>query len=117
MQDPPEVHRESDLKKYGRKIARQVKKLGENHEPKPDFKSLRKLSINDKKMLAIRGLGISTRIANGLEDRGILFVGQLLSVSYEEILAIPNQGDKTVSQLAEILDEIGLLDLWDFGVE
>src|ERR1051326_8727737 len=52
--------------------------------------------------------GLPVRIVNTLEKRGIFLVQDLLRQSRETLLEISNFGDKTLSELTEAIQGMGL---------
>ena len=52
--------------------------------------------------------GLSVRIVNTLEDRGILTVGQLAARSRDELLAIDNFGEQTLNDCCLLIDGLGI---------
>jgi DNA-directed RNA polymerase subunit alpha len=53
--------------------------------------------------MPLEELGLSVRAYNGLKRNNITTVGQVLSMSDEDLLSIRNLGDKGLKQLAERL--------------
>jgi DNA-directed RNA polymerase alpha subunit/superfamily II DNA or RNA helicase len=56
----------------------------------------------------IDGLELSERSKNALQNAGILFVYQLVSKSEGKILKLENIGPKSLNEIREVLDELGL---------
>ncbi|MBU0767405.1 DNA-directed RNA polymerase subunit alpha [Patescibacteria group bacterium] len=61
----------------------------------------------DKVEMFTDELGLSPRNVNLLEKRGILTVKDLLKYTRDQLLAIPNFGDKSVDEVYKKLEEIG----------
>ncbi|MFQ5933612.1 MAG: DNA-directed RNA polymerase subunit alpha C-terminal domain-containing protein, partial [Dehalococcoidia bacterium] len=59
--------------------------------------------------LPIENLGLTARTLNCLKRAGINKVGEVLETSKEELLAIRNFGEKSLTELHEALDAKGLL--------
>ena len=51
---------------------------------------------------------LSVRVVNVLEERGIIFAGQLLTQKYADLIEIPNLGEKTLREVRAALKRIGL---------
>jgi len=52
-------------------------------------------------------IGLAVRTTNCLEDRGIFTVDDLLRCTREDLLSIPNFGDKTLEEVYRALEAIG----------
>ena len=63
----------------------------------------------DQYNMPIENLGLSARTLNCLKRANINRVGEVLETSQEELLAIRNFGEKSLSELDEALDAKGLL--------
>ncbi len=121
MIDPLEVKNADEqlaaLKIYGREVARTfaaIRRRG-GTEPEIDFAELKKLTLAEKKDLALCELGVATRTVNSLENsKNILYIGQLLEISYLDVAAIPNCGVATIRNLLGVLRKLDLLDQWDY---
>ena len=57
--------------------------------------------------LHLSEIGLSVRTTNALEERGIFTVLQLLSTRQENLLEIPNFGDKTLVEVFKALRNLG----------
>lgn len=53
-------------------------------------------------------MDLSIRPHNCLKKANIIYVGELIQKSYEEIRAIPNMGRISTDQIKEVLGEMGL---------
>ena len=75
--------------------------------------------VDDAKMkkrlqMSTTQLGLPVRTTNCLDDYGITTVGDLLKCSREELLRVPNFGEKT---LEEVLKALEKLDFYREGME
>ncbi len=52
-------------------------------------------------------IGLSVRTTNCLEERGIFTVEDLLNSTPQELLSIPNFGEKTLEEVYKALEAIG----------
>ncbi len=57
--------------------------------------------------LYLEELGLNSRTLNSLKRASLNSVGEVLENSVEELLAVPNFGQKALEELAEKLDELG----------
>ncbi|GHT32408.1 DNA-directed RNA polymerase subunit alpha [Planctomycetales bacterium] len=57
--------------------------------------------------LSIAELGLSVRTTNGLDEQGISTIGGLLSRRREDLLKIPNFGEKTIEDIYNALEKLG----------
>ncbi|MDR1958985.1 MAG: hypothetical protein LBQ54_08075 [Planctomycetaceae bacterium] len=62
---------------------------------------LQKLEMNTSE------IGLSVRTTNCLEDQGIFTVKALLQCTREDLLTIPNFGEKTLEEVYAALERIG----------
>lgn len=53
-------------------------------------------------------LDLSVRSANVLQNKGIEYIWQLVSMTEEEVLKAKNSGRKTLNEIKELLEEINL---------
>jgi DNA-directed RNA polymerase alpha subunit len=67
------------------------------------FDAISKAADEDHSVFCLEQLGVPHRVANLLYDRGVKSVADLVSMSQEQILAIPNFGK---SQLKAVLDAL-----------
>lgn len=109
--EEPSVYSEDELRTYGKEVAARVEKYGDT-EPKPDFTKIRKMSIQQRKQLPIRALGLQTRTINMLENCDVFYVWQLLERNSNFFLRLPNVGEKTILEIKIGLKNIGLKKLW-----
>ena len=75
------------------------------HEIVPSFLGDDEITYQD---IAIEQLGLSNRAYNCLKREGISFLSELLPLTYEEIKAWNNVGEKTVTQIIEKRDSYPL---------
>jgi len=54
-------------------------------------------------------LNLAVRTINGLEEAGILIVGDLLKCTPEQVLDLPNLAEKTLATIYAALEEIGFV--------
>ena len=54
-------------------------------------------------------LGLSVRTTNCLDEHGIATVGDLLKCKRDELLAIPNFGEKTLEEVYQALERVGFV--------
>lgn len=66
------------------------------------------LSESTKEFFHINSLGLTTRTTNALTDEGIKSVKDLVTKTEEELLKIPNLGEKSLAEIKEVLGEINL---------
>lgn len=52
------------------------------------------------------------RIVNMFENAGVLIMSDLVALSIEELLALPNFGEKTFKEVADITRSLGLSTTW-----
>ncbi len=62
---------------------------------------------DDRLGLSLAEIGLIVRTVNILEDEGIFTVEDLLTATREELLKIPNLGEKTLETIYEALAKIG----------
>lgn len=80
---------------------------------KIDCEVLKKLPLAEKKNLALLEIGLSIRTANGLDKRfQALFVGKLLQIEPAHVKEQKNFGKKTIAEIYNCLDAIGVVELW-----
>ncbi|MBU2213298.1 hypothetical protein KKC44_03075 [Patescibacteria group bacterium] len=61
----------------------------------------------EKVKMPIAELGMSVRTTNFLEEKGIHTVGVLLNCTRDQILSIPNFGEKGLVEIYKALEGIG----------
>lgn len=59
--------------------------------------------------------GLTVRVINTLEEAGVLLVGELMAKTSEELLGVPNLGDKTLNEVGKALKAMGLSPPWYSG--
>jgi DNA-directed RNA polymerase subunit alpha len=57
---------------------------------------------------AIAELGLDVRTTNGLEAIGVLYVNELVLLTRDDLMSIPNFGKKSVDRIVNLLAENGL---------
>ncbi len=62
---------------------------------------------DDRLDLSLAEIGVAVRTVNCLEEYGIFTVGDLLGNKPEELLTIPNLGEKTLETIYVALEGIG----------
>jgi DNA-directed RNA polymerase subunit alpha len=62
---------------------------------------------DDRLELSLAEIGVAVRTVNCLEDQGIFTVADLLERTPEQLLAIPNLGEKTLETIYLALEKIG----------
>lgn len=65
-------------------------------------------SVNPVFMKPIRELDLQNRSINSLEAAGIGYLGDLVQMTETELTAVKNFGKKSLSEVKELLDEMGL---------
>lgn len=71
----------------------------------PSYKE--NLKLQKRLNLSIVELGLSPRATSCMEEFGISTIGHLLRYRREELLAIPNFGEKTLSEVYQALTRMG----------
>ncbi len=71
--------------------------------PGTDFRQ----TMEDKLQMSTAQIGLSVRTTNCLEERGIFSVEDLLNSTRDELLSIPNFGEKTLEEVLGALARIG----------
>ncbi len=66
-----------------------------------------KQSLNDKLEMSTAEIGLSVRTTNCLEERGIFTVNDLLRCTPDDLLDIPNFGEKTLEEVYRALEGAG----------
>jgi DNA-directed RNA polymerase subunit alpha len=66
------------------------------------------LTFNRTFLLKVEELELSVRSANCLKNEDILYIGDLVQKTENEMLKIPNFGRKSLNEIKEVLDCIGL---------
>jgi DNA-directed RNA polymerase alpha subunit len=58
--------------------------------------------------MSLADTGLKVRVINNLEDQGILDVQTLAAQTREDLLAIENFGEKTLTEVCEVIDRLGI---------
>ena len=58
--------------------------------------------------ISIAELGLDVRTTNGLEAIGVLYVRELVVLTRDDLMKVPNFGDKSVDRIVKMLAEKGL---------
>ncbi len=61
----------------------------------------------EKLEMSTAEIGLSVRTTNCLEDRGIFTVNDLLHCTRDDLLSIPNFGEKTLEEVYRALEGVG----------
>ena len=64
-------------------------------------------TLEKKLELSTAELGLSVRTTNCLDEQGICTVGDLLACKREDLLTIPNFGEKTLEEVYLALEKLG----------
>ncbi len=74
----------------------------------PINKSLLKENEIEKKLqMSTAEIGLPVRTTNCLDEQGISTVGELLRCTREDLLAVPNFGEKTLEEVYKALEKLG----------
>lgn len=74
----------------------------------PLNRTLAKEQELEKKLeLSTAEMGLPVRTTNCLDEQGISTVGDLLRCSREDLLAVPNFGEKTLEEVYKALEKLG----------
>lgn len=68
---------------------------------------LEEKQLEKKLGLSTSELALSVRTTNCLDEHGIATIGDLLRCSREELLGIPNFGEKTLEDVYKSLEKLG----------
>ena len=74
-----------------------------------DPRIIRYKEKQEKLAMSLAEIGLSVRTTNCLDEQGICTVGQLLAREREELLSIPNFGEKTLSEVFAALEKLGFV--------
>lgn len=64
-------------------------------------------NLKDRLEMSTAEIGLAVRTTNCLEEKGIFTVHDLLNCSPEDLLSIPNFGEKTLDEVYRALEEMG----------
>ena len=77
-------------------------------EIEQDVSSHDKLSFNPNLLKKVEELELSVRSANCLKNDNIIYIGDLVQKSEQEMLRTPNFGRKSLNEIKEVLSQMGL---------
>ncbi|MGL6196006.1 MAG: DNA-directed RNA polymerase subunit alpha C-terminal domain-containing protein [Thermoguttaceae bacterium] len=63
--------------------------------------------IERKLRLSITEMGLPVRTTNCLDEQGISTIGDLLNCTRDDLLAVPNFGEKTLEDVYTALEKLG----------
>jgi DNA-directed RNA polymerase subunit alpha len=109
--------RPEDAVAYGSKILKDQLSIfinfDESLEPEIVEPIIEKEKINDNLYRTVDELELSVRSANCLQNAGIKYIGELVQKTEAEMLKTKNFGRKSLNEIKEILNEMGL----GFGIK
>lgn len=70
---------------------------------------LRRREMQEKLDMSMAEIGLSVRTTNCLDEQGISTVGELLKCKRADLLSIPNFGEKTLEEVFNALEKLGLV--------
>ena len=65
------------------------------------------LELQKKLQLSTSEMGLPVRTTNCLDEYGISTIGDLLKCTREELIAVPNFGEKTLEEVFKALEKLG----------
>lgn len=74
-----------------------------------DPEVIRRRELEEKLQMSLAELGLSVRTTNCLDEQGVSTVADLLRCRREDLLSIPNFGEKTLEEVFIALEKIGFL--------
>ncbi len=77
-------------------------------EPKEESRDTKSTALNENLFRSVDDLELSVRSANCLKNANIRFIGELVVKSEAEMLKTKNFGRKSLNEIKEILQEMGL---------
>lgn len=77
-------------------------------EPKEESRDMKSTALNENLFRSVDDLELSVRSANCLKNANIRFIGELVVKSEAEMLKTKNFGRKSLNEIKEILQEMGL---------
>ncbi|MEK6555927.1 MAG: DNA-directed RNA polymerase subunit alpha C-terminal domain-containing protein, partial [Bdellovibrionota bacterium] len=80
----------------------------ENLEPREEEVHMTPPKLNDNLFRSVDDLELSVRSANCLKNANIRFIGELVTKSEAEMLKTKNFGRKSLNEIKEILQNMGL---------
>ena len=104
--------RPEDAVAYGSKILKDQLSIfinfDESLEPEMPVIVLDKDTVNENLYRTVEELELSVRSANCLQNAGIKYIGELVQKSEADMLRTKNFGRKSLNEIKEILNEMGL---------
>ena len=70
---------------------------------------IKRRDLAEKLELSLAEIGLSVRTTNCLDDQGVSTVEELLKRSREDLLNIPNFGEKTLEEVLDALERLGFV--------
>ena len=74
-----------------------------------DPEALRQRQMEEKLQMSMAEIGLSVRTTNCLDEQGISTVADLLRCKRQDLLNIPNFGEKTLEEVFAALEKLGFL--------
>ena len=68
---------------------------------------LEEIELQKKLLLSTSEMGLPVRTTNCLDEYGISTIGDLLKCTREELIAVPNFGEKTLEEVFKALEKLG----------
>lgn len=68
---------------------------------------LKEIELEKKLQMSTAEMGLPVRTTNCLDEQGITTVGDLLRSSREDLLNVPNFGEKTLEEVYKALEKLG----------
>ena len=65
------------------------------------------IKLEKKLQLSTSEMGLPVRTTNCLDEHGISTIGDLLKCTREELIAVPNFGEKTLEEVYKALEKLG----------
>ncbi len=70
---------------------------------------IKRRQLKERLNMSLAELGLSVRTTNCLDEQGVSTVEDLLKWRREDLLAIPNFGEKTLEEVLNALQKLGFL--------
>ena len=68
---------------------------------------LKEIELEKKLQMSTSELGLPVRTTNCLDELGVTTIGELLKCTREELLSVPNFGEKTLEEVYKALEKLG----------